>query len=141
MIRQGCFSFDFVDHVASYFACKQNKKVRIILAVYRLLNAENSNNERVKQIIDKWDKNQWLVRVPNILYDDVLWSIMALNSCLVYDGKVIIVTNDEMRDHKMALNYKRKFQEFLETKLTRLEIFKDRNKLFYDPFVDFSEDN
>eukprot|EP01083_Nonionella_stella_P172972 595158_1 len=134
MIKQDRFSFDFVDHIASYYANTKGKKVRIILTQYRVYNAESCNNERVAKIIEKWNEKQWLIRVPNQLYDDVLWSIYALNSCVTYDGKVIIVTNDEMRDHQIALNDKRLFQEFLETKLCRIEIFKNQNKMAYDPF-------
>merc|ERR1712228_16136 len=133
MIKQDCFSFDFVDNVATYYD-KNGKKVRIIMAVYRIYNAENCRNERVQNIIKKWLEKKWLLKVPNILYDDVLWSIYALSSCLVYDGNVIIVTNDEMRDHAMKLNYKQKFTEFLETKLCRIQLFKEENAISYNPF-------
>merc|ERR1712154_17133 len=44
------------------------------------------------------------------------------------DQNVIILSNDQMRDHSMALNYKRRFCEFLETKLCRIEVMRDKKR-------------
>eukprot|EP00485_Elphidium_margaritaceum_P013859 CAMPEP_0202727802 /NCGR_PEP_ID=MMETSP1385-20130828/185306_1 /ASSEMBLY_ACC=CAM_ASM_000861 /TAXON_ID=933848 /ORGANISM="Elphidium margaritaceum" /LENGTH=732 /DNA_ID=CAMNT_0049394045 /DNA_START=32 /DNA_END=2227 /DNA_ORIENTATION=+ len=138
MLLQDHFCFDFVDHVASYYAFVQHKKVRIIMCTYRVVNAENSGNARDKGIIAKWMKHSWLIQSPNILYDDVLWSIYTLHSCLVYNENVVVVTNDNMRDHALALHRIKGFEAWLQTKLCRVEVFKGQGILAYDPFASFT---
>lgn len=90
---------------------------------------KKSGNEKARDIIAKWIKKDWLIRWRKRKPEEVVLSVCALQSCEAFDGNVVIVSNkngSRMMLDSISPKYQRIYNEFLETKMCRISVFRDK---------------
>jgi len=95
--QDGGFNFVQLDKMMRHVAAEQSegqKPPLLVLHVVRTLKGP-ANEQRNKQIIKKWQENNWLWTTPGGSNDDWYWLYGAVKAG---EGSFLI-TNDEMRDH------------------------------------------
>eukprot|EP00494_Astrolonche_serrata_P004743 UN04757 len=100
-VHQGKFSFSQINRVYQDFMHKHNKRAAIVLSKSRLKYLEGKENAR--PVLKKWRDDGNLYVSPFQVNDDKWWIYGGL--CCSQRGKeVLLVTNDQLRDHTSLVN-------------------------------------
>ncbi|CAM9560077.1 unnamed protein product [Discosporangium mesarthrocarpum] len=85
-------------------------------------NGQSVLLEEELQALEDWEKRGILYRCKDGADDDFYWMLFTI---LSPEGRACVVTNDEMRDHRMALLQPVPFQRWKNTQVRRFRILWD----------------
>ncbi|ETO11877.1 hypothetical protein RFI_25500 [Reticulomyxa filosa] len=119
-IQRGLFSaYIYIYTYTIYIYCK----LIVVFFFLKKKKALTSQDTRIRETVECWNKDGLLYESPMNVNDDCMWIWAALYSSLIYGmNDVMIVTNDRLRDHGFNLLHDIMFHEFLETHVSSFYI-------------------